>query len=145
MAPAGHTYRAWVVVAGASEPLVFPRSAGKLDQTFAVLSAQNADLGVVRHYSAVPEGGFLVNDELNESTCEENDDEVNEPDGDNNNEGVNEPDGDNNDGDFDDDDNADVGSAFAVPENNLPNTLGCNDHDDEDEDEDEEEEEEDDD
>jgi hypothetical protein len=57
----GHTYKLSVIFADGSEPIVFPRSSGALDQSFKVSSgAALVNLGVVRHLDAAPQGGFSV-------------------------------------------------------------------------------------
>jgi hypothetical protein len=57
----GHTYELSVLFPNGSEPVVFPRASGSLDQTFKVSSgAAIVDMGTIRHLDAAPQGGFSV-------------------------------------------------------------------------------------
>ncbi len=57
----GHRYRLSVILADSSEPVVFPRTSGALDQSFRVSSgAALVALGSVRHLDSAPQGGFVV-------------------------------------------------------------------------------------
>jgi hypothetical protein len=57
----GHTYRVAFEAAAPSVPLVFPRSSGKVDETF-ILKTNGAALrlGQVRYYAGAPATGFHV-------------------------------------------------------------------------------------
>lgn len=57
----GHTYKLRVAAGPKEEPIVFPRSTGKLDTTFRVVSgAAVVELGNVRHFAQAPADGFVV-------------------------------------------------------------------------------------
>ncbi len=57
----GHAYRLQVVLDGASEPIVFPRTSGTLDTTFAVTSRNvRVSLGHVRHFPSAPVSMLLI-------------------------------------------------------------------------------------
>ena len=57
----GHVYRVVVLTPKGEEPLVFPRTGGRLDQTFRVSSgAALVALGNVRHFDKAPVAGFAV-------------------------------------------------------------------------------------
>jgi hypothetical protein len=57
----GHTYRLGVVTATGTVPIVYPRSTGRLDATFAVHTAgARVALGTVHELPAAPAGGFHV-------------------------------------------------------------------------------------
>lgn len=57
----GHVYTLVVVGAKGDEPMVFPRTGGRLDRTFRVSSGAGVvTLGRVRHFDRAPEGGFVV-------------------------------------------------------------------------------------
>jgi hypothetical protein len=119
--PKDHTYRLVVTTASASEPIVFPRTTGKLDTTFRMSGGGAAvALGSVRHYDSAPAGGFMsvgTSKQLRSS----------EP-------APAEGDG---DGECEDgvdaatgaacvDDDADPTGAMAVPEHNAPDDVaGC--------------------
>jgi hypothetical protein len=151
-AVSGHTYAMRVVLQGGSEPIVFPRSSGKLDKTFQVNGIAKADLGLIKHYTSVPTGGFIVNDTANDPGQCGGDEEDDGGDGECENgidattglacadgdhqDATDEQDGDDPDGEveddtgFQDDDASDDGGSFAVGENNLPDQLGCSGDDD---------------
>lgn len=57
----GHVYTLVVVGPKGDEPMVFPRTGGRLDRTFRVSSgASLVALGTVRHLDRAPDGGFVV-------------------------------------------------------------------------------------
>ncbi|MBI5532146.1 MAG: hypothetical protein HY898_05505 [Deltaproteobacteria bacterium] len=57
----GHKYSLRAVVSAVEEPLVFPRTSGKLDTTFRVVGgAAVVQLGNVRHFDSAPATGFVV-------------------------------------------------------------------------------------
>ena len=57
----GHVYRLVALTPKGEEPLVFPRTGGRLDKTFKLSSgAAVIALGNVRHFDQAPAGGFAV-------------------------------------------------------------------------------------
>jgi hypothetical protein len=57
----GHTYHLAVATAGGSVPLVFPRTAGRIDATFSLQTdGAMIPLGNVRHLFTAPSSGFQV-------------------------------------------------------------------------------------
>src|SRR5262245_47077839 len=56
----GHSYR-FDLVGASAEPMVFPRTSGRLDTVFRVSGGgARVALGEVRHYDTMPTGGFTV-------------------------------------------------------------------------------------
>jgi hypothetical protein len=59
--PKAHTYALAIVLPSGEVPLVFPRSTGKLDNTFRVNGgAGTVLLGTIRHLASAPAGGFVM-------------------------------------------------------------------------------------
>jgi hypothetical protein len=57
----GHKYRLAFEGSAATVPIVFPRSSGTIDATFALhTNGANLRLGQVRYYPSLPSGGFHV-------------------------------------------------------------------------------------
>src|SRR5437773_6513320 len=56
----GHSYR-FDVIGATTEPVVFPRASGRLDTVFRVSGGgARVTLGEIRHFDAMPVGGFTV-------------------------------------------------------------------------------------
>lgn len=118
-----HTYRLAVLLPGAEEPVVFPRTTGgRLDLTFKISSGgAKLALGAVRHFDAAPAAGFPVTRAATECNEHEGDDGDGEcVDGKDAKTGA----------PCKDDDDAEAGhdatKPMAVPEKSPPNDVsGC--------------------
>jgi hypothetical protein len=138
----GHTYRLAIVMAAGSEPLVFPRSASKLDTTVRISSgAARVALGAVHHVASAPATGFQLRsagapstgapcdgecvDDQSGATCDDgNQGQDNQADG----ECVDGKDAKTGAACTDEADSADPTQPMAIPEHDAPDDVGgCND------------------
>lgn len=123
----GHVYRLVALAPKGEEPLVFPRTGGRLDRSFRISSgAAVVALGSVRHFEKAP-ATFSVNDD-GKTSCEGGGDGAGVPsDG----ECENGKDAKTGLACSDDDqggDSADPAQPMAVPDKNPPNDVaGCDD------------------